>query len=127
MSNSGSAATLRACSSLYTRLMQWDRLVLSLELPAEEEPDDPLTNIRDLFLLGTPLVSIYNLLPPHYPRIKLDLEILAEDEHSRRLSVALFAMNTEQFLHSDPFSWDDLSCDDGLQKVSWFLHSCACR
>ncbi|KAL0060407.1 Guanine nucleotide exchange factor for Cdc42p [Marasmius tenuissimus] len=112
---------LRTCSSLYTRLTRLERLELSLD-PFEEELEDPVEGIRDIFLLGTPLVSLYNLLPPHYPRIKLDLEVFADDEHSRRLSVALFAMNASQFLHCERFNWDDLKSDDGLQKAAQAVH-----
>ncbi|KAJ8094455.1 hypothetical protein PM082_010889 [Marasmius tenuissimus] len=112
---------LRTCSSLYTRLTRLERLALSLD-PFEEELEDPVEGIRDIFLLGTPLVSLYNLLPPHYPRIKLDSEVFADDEHSRRLSVALFATNASQFLRCERFNWDDLKSGDGLQKAAQAVH-----
>ncbi|KAF9269059.1 hypothetical protein L218DRAFT_983692 [Marasmius fiardii PR-910] len=91
------------------------------ELTAFEE--NPVVGIRDAFSLGTPLVTIYNLLPLHYPRINIDLEVLNDDDHSRRLAVALFAMNVEQFLGCERFSYDDLQSIGGLHKAVLAVHS----
>ncbi|KAL0573436.1 Guanine nucleotide exchange factor for Cdc42p [Marasmius crinis-equi] len=117
--------TLMFCSSLCNRLRQLDpsRLGLAVSLRIlSEESEDPVTGIRNLFLFGTSLVSIYNLLPLHYPRIKLDLEVFADDEHTRRFAVALFAMNAEQFLQCARFSYDDLKSEAGLQKAVQAVH-----
>ncbi|KAG7093954.1 hypothetical protein E1B28_007587 [Marasmius oreades] len=100
--------------------------LLSLNLVSLPEfatfEDDPVTGIRDTFSLGTPLVTLYNLLPPHYPRINLDLEVFTGDEHCRRLAVALFSMNVEQFLHCERFSYNDLQDMDGLRKAALAVH-----
>ncbi|KAK7056260.1 Guanine nucleotide exchange factor for Cdc42p [Paramarasmius palmivorus] len=108
-----------ACATLCSRL----RKILNSETyPLQAVDDDPVDGIRSLFLRGIPLVIIYNLLPPHYPRINLSVEAFEDDEYCRRMAVALFSLYGNQFLRSERFSYEEISDEEGLHKPVDAVH-----
>uniref|UniRef100_A0A0W0FY16 PH domain-containing protein n=1 Tax=Moniliophthora roreri TaxID=221103 RepID=A0A0W0FY16_MONRR len=110
-------STYETCAALYLRLRS-----LRVYSALQDLYDDPVACIRNLFLSGTPLTFIYNLLPPHYPRINLDIEVLSHDDHSKRLAVALFALHVNQFLRCEMFTYEELSHEEGLHKAVDAVH-----
>ncbi|KAJ6536236.1 Dbl homology domain-containing protein [Mycena capillaripes] len=107
------------CSALRDRLMQIRGFphYFSLANPDHGQSIDPITELWDLFSLGTPLCYIFDLLPEGdgFPKINYsEFDPDANPDRAKFHAIALFAMqiHSDHFMNkipdSEPFAITDL-------------------
>jgi cell division control protein 24 len=112
------------CTSLRSRLLSIPDFSHFFELVSPNEVSvNPVTQLWDIFCLGTSLCFIYNLLPSPYPHIDIDTGAQKTDEHTAKFAIARFAVHIKQtFRACDPFTFYELlnrNSTDGLVKVGY--------
>lgn len=126
-SASQSTSLYQQCSALRARLMRIRGFSPFFALSSSTNPrqsTDPVTQLWDLFSLGTPLCFIFNLLAG-VTAINVETNPNALDltnEKAMKRAIALFAMQIRQVAHCEPFTVTDLwdrNSTDGLVKVGF--------
>ena len=135
---SQSTSLYQQCSSLKSRLMLIRGFPPYFSLASPEDSrqsTDPVTQLWDLFSLGTPLCYIFDQLPLHPGIDKIDNsefnqgQYVANPDRAKKHAIALFAMKIrkEEVMQSipgcEPFTVTDLwdrNSTDGFVKVSSF-------
>ncbi|KIK61625.1 hypothetical protein GYMLUDRAFT_84770 [Collybiopsis luxurians FD-317 M1] len=94
------------CLNLRTRLLSLPGFALYSELLLGQT--DPVASIQQLFASGIPLCYLFNLLPPRrHPRIGLDFTH-QNNEYTKRIAIAHFALRVHQAFGCPHFSIDDV-------------------
>ncbi|KAJ3808624.1 hypothetical protein F5876DRAFT_78549 [Lentinula aff. lateritia] len=95
------------CSNLQTRLLTLPGFATHSE--ALLDSSDPVACIRKLLCSGLPLCYLFNLLPSRiYPRIELDISPSGDDDYTKRLAIAQFALRSNQAFQCDHFTISDI-------------------
>jgi cell division control protein 24 len=137
---SQSTSLYQQCSSLKSRLMRIRGFPQYFSLASPEDSrqsTDPVTQLWDLFSLGTPLCYIFDQLDAGFDKIDNsefnESNYAANPDRAKKHAIALFAMKIrkEEVMQSipgcEPFTVTDLwdrNSTDGFVKVS---SSNACR
>ena len=124
-SASQSTSLYQQCSSLRARLNRIRGFPPFFTLSSSansRQSTDPVTQLWDLFSLGTPLCFIFNLLEGVTPiNVETDPRLVdVSNEKTMKRAIALFAMQIRQVAHCEPFTVTDLwdrNSTDGLVKV----------
>ena len=133
---SQSTSLYQQCSSLKSRLMRIRGFPPYFSLASSgdsRQSTDPVTQLWDLFSLGTPLCYIFDQLPEDAGFDKIDNSEFNQDKYAanpdraKKHAIALFAMKIrkEEVMHTipgcEPFTVTDLwdrNSTDGFVKVS---------
>ena len=133
---SQSTSLYQQCSSLKSRLMRIRGFPQYFSLASPEDSrqsTDPVTQLWDLFSLGTPLCYIFDQLDADFDKIDNsdfnESQYVANPDRAKKHAIALFAMKIrkEEVMQSipgcEPFTVTDLwdrNSTDGFVKVSSF-------
>ncbi|KAJ3865863.1 hypothetical protein EV359DRAFT_80058 [Lentinula novae-zelandiae] len=95
------------CLNLQTRLLTLPGFATHSE--ALFDSSDPVACIRKLLCSGLPLCHLFNLLPSRiHPRIELNITPSQDDDYTKRLAIAQFALCANQAFQCDHFTISDV-------------------
>ncbi|KAJ3893308.1 hypothetical protein GG344DRAFT_75079 [Lentinula edodes] len=95
------------CLNLQTRLLTLPGFATHSE--ALFDSSDPVACIRKLLCSGLPLCYLFNLLPSRiHPHIELNITPSQDDDYTKRLAIAQFALRANQAFQCDHFTISDV-------------------